>query len=106
MPPEEKPLGKHNISSKPPIIQQASGVNAKYNPLPWSDFFDSTEMLEQVPVYYAGSKGHVFICLHGAGHSAQSFAAFAKIMKATSTVVSFDFRGHGTHFRDDETVMS
>jgi protein phosphatase methylesterase 1 len=27
-------------------------------------------------------------------------------MKATSTVVSFDFRGHGTHFRDDETVMS
>ena len=63
-------------------------------------------MLEQVPVYYAGTKGHVFICLHGAGHSAQSFAAFAKIMKATSTEVSFDFRGHGTHFRDDETVMS
>jgi protein phosphatase methylesterase 1 len=61
---------------------------------------------ETIPIYYAGSKGHVFLCLHGAGHSAQSFAALAKLMKEQSTVVSFDFRGHGGHYRDDETEMS
>jgi len=37
----------------------------------------------------------VFICLHGAGHSAQSFACFASEIKKFATVVAFDFRGHG-----------
>ena len=50
-----------------------------YDPLPWSDFFDRRETLEGgVPIYIAGNKGHVFLCLHGAGHSALSFAALAK----------------------------
>jgi hypothetical protein len=36
------------------------------------------EMIEdKVPVYIAGTQGHVFLCLHGAGHSALSFAALA-----------------------------
>ena len=35
------------------------------------------------------------ICLHGAGHSAQSFALMAKEVKKWGTVVAFDFRGHG-----------
>ena len=68
------------------------------------------EMLnDTIPVYHAGTKGHVFLCLHGAGHSALSFAALAKIMKLppyNSTTVSFDFRGHGGHFCENETVMS
>ena len=63
-------------------------------------------MNDKVPIYYAGSQGHVFICLHGAGHSAMSFASLAKYMKMHSTVVSFDFRGHGDHFCDNETDMS
>ena len=66
-------------------------------------------MLGKVPVYHAGSGGHVFLCLHGAGHSALSFAALASIMKKepyNSTVVSFDFRGHGGHYCEEECKLS
>ena len=59
-----------------------------------------------MPVYIAGTEGHVFICLHGAGHSAMSFAALAKHLRLTSTVIAFDFRGHGKHFCDNETDLS
>ena len=34
-------------------------------------------------------------CIHGAGHSAMSFACLAKEVKHFATVVSFDFKGHG-----------
>ena len=78
-----------------------------YEPLPWSDFYDSRETLdEQIPIYHAGTQGHVFLCLHGAGHSALSFAALAKYMKEQSTVVSFDFRGHGDHYCENEGDLS
>lgn len=52
---------------------------------------------DTIPVYFAGTQGHVFICMHGAGHSALAFAALAKYMKNESIVVAFDFRGHGSH---------
>ena len=61
---------------------------------------------DRVPVYTAGSQGHVFFCLHGAGHSAMSFACLAKYLKVHSTVVTFDFRGHGDHYCENETDMS
>lgn len=78
-----------------------------YGPLPWSDFFDEREMIDNVvPLYRAGTNGHMFVCLHGAGHSAMSFAAFAEKMKNESMVYSFDFRGHGTHFTENETDLS
>ena len=35
-----------------------------------------------------------------------SFAVVAQTLKATSTVVAFDWRGHGDHNREDETNMS
>jgi protein phosphatase methylesterase 1 len=38
-----------------------------------------------------------------------SFAALARIMKQepfNSTVVAFDFRGHGQHYCDDETLLT
>lgn len=57
-------------------------------------------------MYTAGTTGHVFLCLHGAGHSALSFACLAKYLKITSTVVAFDFRGHGDHHRDNENDLS
>lgn len=57
-------------------------------------------------MYSAGNIGHVFLCLHGAGHSALSFAALAKYMKSQSTILAFDFRGHGDHHRDNETDLS
>ena len=48
-----------------------------------------------MPVYIAGNAGHVFICLHGAGNSAMTFAALAANMKHRSVVVAADLRGHG-----------
>jgi|TARA_B110000285_G_C15046265_1_gene574480 protein phosphatase methylesterase 1 len=88
----------------------ASKQAAKYEPAEWTEFFDSREMLnEVVPIYHAGTGGHVFLCLHGAGHSALSFAALARILKGDkykSTCVSFDFRGHGSHFCENEQELS
>lgn len=63
-------------------------------------------MNNQVPIYHTGTEGHVFVCMHGAGHSAMSFAALAKYLKLTSTVCAFDFRGHGKHFCENETDLS
>lgn len=59
----------------------------------------------KIPIYHAGNKGHVFFCLHGAGHTALSFAPLAKIVKDDKfggTLVSFDFRGHGGHVHESE----
>jgi len=48
-----------------------SKKESKCGPLEWDEFYDSKEMLQdRIPVYSAGSTGHVFFCLHGAGHSA------------------------------------
>lgn len=82
----------------------------KYAPLNWNEFFDSKEMIDDlIPCYHAGQSGHVYLCLHGAGHSALSFALLARILKNSPyncTTVAFDFRGHGDHYRDDETDLS
>jgi pimeloyl-ACP methyl ester carboxylesterase len=95
----------NNMYTKPSDINSphhfsTAGTHAKkvtFDPLPWSDFFDRKEMINgRVPIYIAGNKGHVFLCLHGAGNSALSFAAMASKMKSESTVVAFDFRGHGS----------
>lgn len=84
-----------------------AALRNSYDPLPMTDFFDSTEMVNgTIPVYTAGSQGIVYVCLHGAGHSAMSFAVLAEKLKQTGTVVAFDWRGHGAHSREDETNMS
>ena len=90
-----------------------SGINpkqaTKYDPVPWDNYFDSKEKMDGVvPIYHAGHQGHVFLCLHGAGHSALSFASQARILKNelyNSTCVSFDFRGHGEHFCENELQL-
>jgi protein phosphatase methylesterase 1 len=83
-------------------------TGANYDPLPWTEFFDRKENIlgGQIPLYIAGTKGHVFLCLHGAGHSALSFAALARELKTTSTILAFDFRGHGDHYCENETDLS
>lgn len=96
---------------KPPSKVGGTGtlaaVRSQYDPLPWTDFYDRTERINGiVPIYFAGTEGHVFVCLHGAGHSAMSFGMVALTLKATSTVVAFDWRGHGEHYCEDETNMS
>lgn len=82
-------------------------VRSQYDPLPWTDFFDSVEKINgMVPLYTAGTQGHIFVCMHGAGHSAMSFAMVAAQLKAENTVIAFDWRGHGEHVREDETNMT
>jgi protein phosphatase methylesterase 1 len=63
-------------------------------------------MNDKIPVYIAGSQGHVFVCLHGAGHSALSFASLARQLKSQYIVVAFDIRGHGDHYCENETDLS
>jgi len=46
------------------------------------------------------------VCLHGAGHSALTFAALAERLKPKNTIVAFDFRGHGGHYSDNEADLS
>ena len=78
-----------------------------YEPLDWNIFFDRREMIEDVvPIYFAGTSGHVFVCMHGAGHSALSFAALARYLKQSSIVAAFDFRGHGGHYCENEEDLS
>lgn len=107
------PLPQH-MYTKPVDVNQpvafgkpkATGT-ISYEPLEWNMFFDRYETMDdRVPIYHAGKEGHVFVCLHGAGHSAMSFAALAKHLKLTSTVVAFDFRGHGKHFSENDTDLS
>lgn len=46
-------------------------------------------------VYTAGKEGPIFLCCHGAGHSALSFAVFSKELTQFARIACFDFRGHG-----------
>lgn len=51
------------------------------------------------PIYIAGkNNAPLFFCLHGAGHSAMSFANLASEIKQFATLVSFDFRGRKNIF--------
>jgi hypothetical protein len=51
----------------------------QFEQLTWETFFDYRQLInETVPVYTAGSAGHLFLCLHGAGSSALTFAALAE----------------------------
>jgi len=78
-----------------------------YDPLEWSSYFDHKEKINGVvPLYISGGEGHVFLCMHGAGHSALSFGVLAKHLKHSYTVAAFDFRGHGDHFTENETDLS
>lgn len=93
----------HLFGKKPSLAKK--GIC--YDPLEWSSYFDSKEKINGVvPLYVAGNTGHVFLCMHGAGHSALSFGALAKYLKHSYTVAAFDFRGHGDHYTENETDMS
>lgn len=84
----------------------ASKAVRSYEPISWEEVYDEREVIEDtIPVYYAGTKGPVIFCIHGAGHSALSFGPLAKACKDFVRVVSFDIRGHGGHHIEDETNM-
>lgn len=77
----------------------------------WKEFFDTRTFVSargaNFRVLSAGGDGGVtFFMLHGAGHSAMTFALLARQMKSSVRVVAFDMRGHGETTADDETDMS
>jgi len=109
MPPGLLPTGSFMPQKKAPAPKQPQSnalakLRAQYEPLEWSAFFDSRDMIDdKIPIYTAGTEGHIFFCLHGAGHSALSFATLAaELKKRGNTCISFDWRGHGGHFCEDE----
>lgn len=82
-----------------------SAANLKhYSPLSWDNFFDEISYLDDVTpisiqgtsVFRAGHEGALIFCIHGAGHSAMSFACLAKEVKQFATLVAYDFKGHGS----------
>mmetsp|Transcript_20394 Transcript_20394/g.38198 ORF Transcript_20394/g.38198 Transcript_20394/m.38198 type:complete len:327 (+) Transcript_20394:1380-2360(+) len=77
-------------------VLSPSRPNKVFSPLPWQNYFDRQEWMGETPIYWSGDAGPVFLCLHGGGHSAMSYACLAKEMKfQPCRVVSFDFRAHG-----------
>lgn len=48
------------------------------DPIPWEEFYDQKIEFQGTPIYFAGDKGRVVICMHGAGHSAMQFAILAQ----------------------------
>ena len=73
-------MGVGGPPPKPPSMLGGglAALGQQYEPMAWSDFFDAQDVInETMPVYTAGATGHVFVCLHGAGNSAMTFAALA-----------------------------
>lgn len=71
-----------------------------YSPLNWDSCWTRQEWLGQIPLYWSGETGPVFVFMHGAGHSAMSFAKAAQLLTG-ARAVAFDFRGHGNNSQED-----
>lgn len=61
----------------------------------YTKYFSREFMDNGTPVYMSGNSGPIFLCMHGAGHSALSFALLSKEVTKFARLASFDFRGHG-----------
>ncbi|VFQ61405.1 unnamed protein product [Cuscuta campestris] len=98
-----------SVPARPPTQPSSS---QKFEPLDWSDYFDSEDDIQisdsndVFHVYLAGIGGPVVFCLHGGGYSGLSFALAARQMKEKCTVVAMDLRGHGKSFTENELDLS
>lgn len=83
-------------------IPKSKKTSNEYAPSSWTEYFDKQDFMEDgTSVYIAGGeKGPAYVCLHGAGHSALSFACLAGEIKKYATAIAFDFRGHGSNKMD------
>jgi len=70
-----------------------------YSPLSWEGYFDRQQFIEIGPdrfnVYFAGTTGPVLVLLHGAGHSALTWALCVERLRGHYRILAMDFRGHG-----------
>jgi len=82
-----------------------------YDPVSWSEYFDNeTDVIvgqNTFHLYTLGCSGPVVLLLHGAGHSALSWAVFSKTIHSSCEcqVVAIDFRGHGSTITTDDLNM-
>ncbi len=82
-------------------------ISTQFDPTPWENYFDNLEYMPNgTSIYTAGTKGHVFIAMHGAGFSATSFACLGGEIKKFATIAAFDFRGHGMSKQEDGSDLS
>lgn len=80
--------------SKDPIIPNKKLRN--YEPIDWNKYFSHSAIIDdKIPIYWKGESGPNIVCLHGAGHSAISFAPLCGFTGDKYRLISFDFRGHG-----------
>ncbi len=79
--------------------KQNEFYSTKYSPKDYKECFPIEYKVEEnIPLYFNNAKsGPSFICLHGAGHSAQSFSLLAKYMKNDYRLFAYDSRGHGNN---------
>lgn len=90
-----------------PVPKPKGRLARSYDPINWDEVFDEREMInDTIPVYYSGTQGPLVFCIHGAGHSALSFGPLAKSCKDFARFASFDLRGHGGHYVDDEANLN
>lgn len=78
----------------------------------WDKYFDQKEDVllgeNKFRIYVTGNSGPLLLLLHGGGHSALSWAVFAKVISSmcTCVVAAIDFRGHGDTVTSDDYNMS
>ncbi|KAL8449723.1 hypothetical protein Emed_002978 [Eimeria media] len=114
----EERSGRHREVHEPQSSSsRRSSCNASCGPLPtWDEFFEKCEDIKPRPdssdtfrVYSSGSSGPLLFLLHGAGHTALSWACFTRLLRDGSPplrVFAFDARGHGATNCADSTTLT
>eukprot|EP00276_Gloeochaete_wittrockiana_P011384 CAMPEP_0184650268 /NCGR_PEP_ID=MMETSP0308-20130426/7783_1 /TAXON_ID=38269 /ORGANISM="Gloeochaete witrockiana, Strain SAG 46.84" /LENGTH=297 /DNA_ID=CAMNT_0027083667 /DNA_START=101 /DNA_END=994 /DNA_ORIENTATION=+ len=81
-----------------------------YSPLSWEGYFDRQQFIEIGPdrfnVYFAGTTGPVLVLLHGAGHSALTWALCVERLRGHYRILAMDFRGHGYTETSEDSDLS
>ncbi|OEH74334.1 protein phosphatase methylesterase [Cyclospora cayetanensis] len=115
--PEQMSRRRDSHASHSGSSSRRSSHNTSCGPLPtWDEFFETCEDVRPRPensdtfrVYSSGSSGPILILLHGAGHTALSWACFARLLRDGSPplrVFAYDARGHGATSCADSKTLS
>eukprot|EP01126_Amoeba_proteus_P049376 TRINITY_DN5772_c0_g1_i4.p1 TRINITY_DN5772_c0_g1~~TRINITY_DN5772_c0_g1_i4.p1 ORF type:complete len:217 (-),score=33.76 TRINITY_DN5772_c0_g1_i4:591-1157(-) len=100
-------LRRQALRQKVPTSGGRGAGGKSYEPVSWQGYFDERVVTEDgFCIYRAGQSGPPCIFLHGAGHSALSWALVASIMRANCRIVAYDFRGHGGSTIDEQDLSS
>jgi len=82
-----------------------------FSPVGWNEYFETEKDVyigeNKFHLYAIGSSGPLLLLLHGAGHSALSWAVFAKTIQTycDCQIIAMDFRGHGETETTDDMNM-